>query len=119
MWQPYVSIGSISVSNNLNCKSIGMIYFSIFYKQYKALWAWSTNLALAFTKEPDYQVLLDNNISLKRYTQCECRPNNFGRKLLEMCKSALAIFIVNLLESIYFSIFYTNNIKLCELDPSI
>ena len=32
------------------------------------------------------------NISLKRYTQCECRPNNFGRKLLEMCKSALAIF---------------------------
>jgi hypothetical protein len=35
----------------------------------------------------DYQVLLDNNISLKRYTQCECRPNNFGRKLLEMCKS--------------------------------
>ena len=25
----------------------------------------------------DYQVLLDNNISLKRYTQCECRPNNF------------------------------------------
>ena len=40
----------------------------------------------------DYQVLLDNNISLKRYTQCECRPNNFGRKLLEMCKSALAIF---------------------------
>ena len=25
-------------------------------------------------------------------TQCECRPNNFGRKLLEMCKSALAIF---------------------------
>jgi dihydroneopterin aldolase len=23
---------------------------------------------------------------------CECRPNNFGRKLLEMCKSALAIF---------------------------
>jgi hypothetical protein len=38
------------------------------------------------------QVLLDNNISLKRYTQCECRPNNFGGKLLEMCKSALAIF---------------------------
>jgi hypothetical protein len=38
------------------------------------------------------QVLLDNNISLKRYTQCECRPNNFERKLLEMCKSALAIF---------------------------
>jgi hypothetical protein len=35
----------------------------------------------------DYQVLLDNNISLKRYTQCECRPNNFGRKLSEMCKS--------------------------------
>jgi hypothetical protein len=35
----------------------------------------------------DYQDLLDNNISLKRYTQCECRPNNFGRKLLEMCKS--------------------------------
>ena len=35
----------------------------------------------------DYQVLLDNNISLKRYTQCECRPNHFGRKLLEMCKS--------------------------------
>jgi len=35
----------------------------------------------------DYQVLLDNNISLKRYTQCECRPNNFGRKLLEMCNS--------------------------------
>ena len=28
----------------------------------------------------DYQVLLDNNISL-RYTQCECKPNNFGRKL--------------------------------------
>jgi hypothetical protein len=26
----------------------------------------------------DYQVLLDKNISLKRYTQCECRPNNFG-----------------------------------------
>ena len=25
-------------------------------------------------------------------SQCECRPNNFGRKLLEMCKSALAIF---------------------------
>jgi hypothetical protein len=24
----------------------------------------------------DYQVFLDNNISLKRYTQCECRPNN-------------------------------------------
>jgi hypothetical protein len=22
----------------------------------------------------DYQVLLDNNISLKRYTQCECKP---------------------------------------------
>jgi hypothetical protein len=40
----------------------------------------------------DYQVLLANNMSLKRYTQCECRPNNFGRKLLEMCKSALAIF---------------------------
>ena len=37
-------------------------------------------------------VLLDNNISLKRYTQCECRPNNFERKLLEMCKSAFAIF---------------------------
>ena len=37
-------------------------------------------------------VLLDINISLKRYTQCECRPNNFGRKLLEMCKSAFAIF---------------------------
>jgi hypothetical protein len=36
----------------------------------------------------DYQVLLDNNISLKRYTQCECRPNKFGRKLLEMCKSS-------------------------------
>ena len=35
----------------------------------------------------DYQVLLDNNISLKRYTQCECRPNNFGWKLSEMCKS--------------------------------
>ena len=35
----------------------------------------------------DYRVLLDNNISLKRYTQCECRTNNFGRKLLEMCKS--------------------------------
>jgi hypothetical protein len=36
---------------------------------------------------------------------------------------ALAIFekycVVNLLESIYFSIFYVNNIKLCELDPSI
>ena len=40
----------------------------------------------------DYQVLLDNNISLTRYTQCECRPNNFGRELLETCKSALAIF---------------------------
>jgi hypothetical protein len=26
-------------------------------------------------------------MSLKRYTQCECRPNNVGRKLLEMCKS--------------------------------
>ena len=35
----------------------------------------------------DYQVLLDNNISLKRYTQCECRPNNVGRKLLEKCNS--------------------------------
>ena len=35
----------------------------------------------------DYRVLLDNNISLKRYTQCECRTNNFGRNLLEMCKS--------------------------------
>ena len=35
----------------------------------------------------DYRVLFDNNISLKRYTQCECRTNNFGRKLLEMCKS--------------------------------
>ena len=35
----------------------------------------------------DYQVLPDNNISLERYTQCECTPNNFGRKLLEMCKS--------------------------------
>jgi hypothetical protein len=35
----------------------------------------------------DYQVLLDNNISLKRYTQCECRLNNIGRKLLEICKS--------------------------------
>ena len=23
----------------------------------------------------DHQVLLDNNISFKRYTQCECRPN--------------------------------------------
>jgi hypothetical protein len=23
---------------------------------------------------------LDNNISSKRYTQCESRPNNFGRK---------------------------------------
>ena len=35
----------------------------------------------------DYRVLLDNNISLKRYTQCECRKNYFGRKPLEMCKS--------------------------------
>ena len=35
----------------------------------------------------DYRVLLDNNISLNRYTQCECRTNNFGRKRLEMCKS--------------------------------
>jgi hypothetical protein len=34
-----------------------------------------------------YIDLLYNNISLKWYTQCEYRPNNFGRKLLEMWKS--------------------------------
>ena len=37
----------------------------------------------------DYQVLLDNNISLERYTQCECRPHNFGRTLLEKCNSRI------------------------------
>jgi pantoate kinase len=56
----------------------------------------------------DYQVLLDNDISLKRYTQCECRPNNFGRKLLEALKSPTSAHFMS------FSMKFTNSFSISK-----
>ncbi|CAC5396410.1 unnamed protein product [Mytilus coruscus] len=42
----------------------------------------------------DYQNLLRNNIPLHRVSGCSCKPNNYGHRLLNLCKK-LNIYIVN------------------------
>lgn len=42
----------------------------------------------------DFQELTQNNISLQRVSKCACRPNNYGNRLLEMCKKN-NIYIAN------------------------
>jgi len=34
----------------------------------------------------DYQNLVQYNIPLQRVTKCVCKPNNYGHKLLNLCK---------------------------------
>ncbi|CAC5413300.1 unnamed protein product [Mytilus coruscus] len=42
----------------------------------------------------DYQNLLRNNIPLHRVSGCSCKPNNYGHRLLNLCKK-LNIYSVN------------------------
>ncbi|CAC5377297.1 unnamed protein product [Mytilus coruscus] len=42
----------------------------------------------------DYQNLLRNNIPLHRVSGCFCKPNNYGHRLLNLCKK-INIYIVN------------------------
>ena len=42
----------------------------------------------------DFEYLPQNGISLQRVSKCSCRPNNYGHKLLDMCKRN-NLYIVN------------------------
>lgn len=43
----------------------------------------------------DYQNLVQYNIPLQRVTKCVCKPNNYGHKLLNLCKKNKYIYIAN------------------------
>ena len=42
----------------------------------------------------DFEKLLQNDIPLQRVSECTCRPNNYGHRLLEICKNN-NIYIAN------------------------
>jgi hypothetical protein len=41
----------------------------------------------------DHNNLVENGVSLYRYTQCTCRPNTYGKRLIELCKKNNIYFV--------------------------